>query len=215
MVINFASPRLRSSLPSCKMAPLGSEQFRNHFRSSRKNSAVLRQNSITLGSAMPALVMGAQFEIRMKRLTSCYGGIVRVGFHAKALVKAGFKGCGKTRQWHASRRGGYLRRNVFPQPIQPRPCAFGRGKLQRRPASSRSDARITQLVQAVLGTTSELQNYGHAYLTGADPVSAGFASSLSSTGLERWSLRISLAPFSGSTGVTLIPVAMAPAVHLK
>jgi len=43
----------------------------------------------------------------------------------------------------------------------------------------------------------------------------GFASSLSSTGLERWSLRISLAPTPGSTGVALIPVAKAPAVHLK
>src|ERR1039458_3051441 len=43
----------------------------------------------------------------------------------------------------------------------------------------------------------------------------GFASSLSSTGLERWSLLISLAPTLGSTGVTLIAVPMGAAVHLK
>jgi len=39
---------------------------------------------------MPALVMVAQFEIRMKSLTSCYGGIVRVGLTAQAVVEAGF-----------------------------------------------------------------------------------------------------------------------------
>ena len=43
----------------------------------------------------------------------------------------------------------------------------------------------------------------------------GFASSLSSTGAERWSLLISLAPFPGSSGSTLIPVAIGPEVHLK
>jgi hypothetical protein len=41
------------------------------------------------------------------------------------------------------------------------------------------------------------------------------ASSLSLTGAERWSLLISLAPFPGSSGVTAIPVAKAPEVHLK
>jgi hypothetical protein len=44
---------------------------------------------------------------------------------------------------------------------------------------------------------------------------SGFAASLSSGGLERWSLLISLAPTEGSSGVTLMPVAMAPEVHLK
>ena len=97
--------------------------------------------------------------------------------------------------------------------VQPGTAAFVEADFS--PALRHQEAtRITQLVQARLGTTSALQNYGRAYLAGADPVSAGFASSLSSTGLERWSLDISLAPFSGSTGVTLIPVAAAPAVHL-
>lgn len=44
---------------------------------------------------------------------------------------------------------------------------------------------------------------------------SGFAASLSSGGLERWSLLISLAPTPGSSGVTLMPVDMAPEVHLK
>jgi hypothetical protein len=44
---------------------------------------------------------------------------------------------------------------------------------------------------------------------------SGFAASLSSGGLERCSLLISLAPTEGSSGVTLIIVAMVPAVHLK
>lgn len=150
VVINFASPWLRSSLPPCKMAPLGSEQFRNHFRSSRKNSAVLRQNSITLGSAMPALVMVAQFEIRMKTLTSCYGGIVRVGFHAKALVEAGFKGCGKTRRWHASRRGGYLWRNVFPQPIQPGPAPLAEANFSPAPHHQEATHALPNLCKPAL-----------------------------------------------------------------
>ena len=49
----------------------------------------------------------------------------------------------------------------------------------------------------------------------AGSLGSGFASSLSFTGAERWSLLTSLAPFAGSSGSTLIPVAMGPEVHLK
>ena len=56
------------------------------------------------------------------------------------------------------------------------------------------------------------------FYCGADVPESFFSpcnASASSGGFEGWSLLISLAPSDASTGVTLMPVAMAPEVHLK
>jgi len=102
----------------------------------------------------------------------------------------------------------------------PLPCRARRVPRRARPSVSWSGNMAG--VQPASGRGSDdaakryIETTGDHFAGGrSGSFAAGVASSLSSTGLEGWSLLISLAPVLGSIGVTLIADPMGAAVHLK